>query len=320
MDNVNAFYKILLDYPINNIKQKSHNHLKLSKLRLKKIISDHIGFVYSLCILKDGRLASCSDDKTIKIFDLKSFKCELTLKGHSLGVEFITELDNGCLVSCSYDETIKIWEIKKSDYRCIRTLIGHTGPVLKIICLANLNLCSCSCDKTIKIWDHNSSYDCSHTLHGHVENIGSIIELKNNEFIVSGGWDNTVRFWSNQNYACVKIITNVDCCSRNSIIELNNYKLIVGGNNKLSLINTATLQIETKIIYKNIGCSRCFIFFEDSCLIFGCNKRLVNVDINNCKILKVKKKVHLGNINCLLVNKKVFITCSQDKFIKIWEF
>jgi WD40 repeat protein len=62
----------------------------------------------------DGRkLASGSDDKTIKIWDLKTRSVEATLEGHTGSVNSVHFSPDGTkLASGSGDNTIKIWEIK----------------------------------------------------------------------------------------------------------------------------------------------------------------------------------------------------------------
>ena len=73
-------------------------------------INPHTDYINSVVLLKDGRIASCSDDSTIKIFNpLKNYKCEITLKGHNEGVNSICIIDSGQLVSCSRDGIYKIW-------------------------------------------------------------------------------------------------------------------------------------------------------------------------------------------------------------------
>ena len=97
--------------------------------------------------LKNGNLASASDDETIKIW--KNGTCIQTLKGHTDVVMSLIELKNGHLASCGWDKTIKLWK----DGVCIQTLKGHNGCVRSVIELKNGNLASASNDKSIKIWN-----------------------------------------------------------------------------------------------------------------------------------------------------------------------
>ena len=74
-------------------------------------LNGHSHVVRCITELKDGRIASGSNDKTIKIWDLnKSDKEHLTLNGHSNAVTCITPLKDGRIASVSDDSTIKIWE------------------------------------------------------------------------------------------------------------------------------------------------------------------------------------------------------------------
>jgi len=59
--------------------------------------------------LSNGGLASCSWDKTILVWDLKSLKCSKTLNGHKKEVMTITELADGRIASGGKDFSILIW-------------------------------------------------------------------------------------------------------------------------------------------------------------------------------------------------------------------
>src|SRR4028119_171473 len=69
--------------------------------------------VYSVAISPDGQtLASCGDDKTIKIWNLNTGELLCTFTGHSDIVWCVTFSPDGqILASCSEDKTVKIWKL-----------------------------------------------------------------------------------------------------------------------------------------------------------------------------------------------------------------
>src|SRR5690349_2952276 len=75
---------------------KCCNTLREHKANIRKIIT-----------LRDGSMASCSDDKTIIIW--KDFSANTIIEGHSHFVCSIFELDDGRIISASWDNTLKIW-------------------------------------------------------------------------------------------------------------------------------------------------------------------------------------------------------------------
>ena len=74
-----------------------------------KTISSHLSDINSICLLNDGRLASASSDRTIRLFDLSTYENVLTLSGHTHAVTYITQIDNGDLVSSGYDGELNFW-------------------------------------------------------------------------------------------------------------------------------------------------------------------------------------------------------------------
>jgi WD40 repeat protein len=66
--------------------------------------------VFGITVLPDGNLATASEDKSIKIWNMKNNECLKTLNGHTDLVFGTVILDNGLLVSASRDKTIRIWQ------------------------------------------------------------------------------------------------------------------------------------------------------------------------------------------------------------------
>ena len=195
-----------------------------------KIITEHNDFVNNLIVLQDGRFASCSNDKSIKIFNQITYRCDITIKGHKYAIYYITQLINSKLVSCSADKSIKIWVIFELTYQCEYTIDNaHDNLIMKVIQLSNHRIGSCSYDGTIKIWNSNSPYNHIITLKEKKNSlISSIIQLNCKETLISGS--NEIRIWNLLIYQCETKIKDVSCTSPNSLIEVNNKNIIVGGN------------------------------------------------------------------------------------------
>ena len=77
-----------------------------------KTFTGHSGVVTSLTMVNADTLASASDDKTVKFWDLETGTVITTLKGHSDSVTSLTMVDADILGSASHDNTVKLWNWK----------------------------------------------------------------------------------------------------------------------------------------------------------------------------------------------------------------
>ncbi len=152
-------------------------------------------FVQSIAFSPDGStLASCSDDKTIKLWDINSGELKTTLTGHIWTVYSIAfSPDGSTLASCSSDNTIKLWDINSGELK--NTLTGHSDSVSSITFSPDgSTLASCSNDKTIKLWDINSG-ELKNTLTGHLSWVNSIACSPDGSTLASCSEDETIKLW-----------------------------------------------------------------------------------------------------------------------------
>ena len=300
---------------ISNFPKKPFN---LSKSKLKITLIEHEYHVFSLAILKDGRLASCSGDKTIKVFSLENFSLEIIIGGNKDSIVYITVLTNGYLASSSDRPIIKIWEINRKHYQCIKTLRGHYGSITKVIQISRERIASCSIDTTIRIWSSKFPYECNKIIETK-EWMKSIIELKNQKFLVSAN-GSSVFFWNSLNFLKEKTLKNISSTTSNSLFESERGFLLVGGEKVISKINANTLQLETKIMFNdNIRWIYSFAESDDK-IICGCYGKLIQFDeVNQYTIFTIVPDAHIFNIYAVIVKNNLLISCSWDKTIKIWE-
>ena len=287
-------------------------------LKLKAIITNHTDYINAICLLKNGKLASCSNDKTIKIHDILTERCELTiLTNQKYGISYICELENGYFVSSSWDNTIKIWEIHKKHYQCVKTINGHNCCIKKIIPLSNNRICSSSLDKTIKVWNSNSPFSCIKVLMGHKDCVNSLLELKSKKYIVSAGWDKKLCFWNSENYELQKVVPSLQCYWTNSMTEIDEERIIVGELENFSIVNILTFQIETKIKFGGVVGSNSFSLMKNGNILCGCCNGIFV--IKDYYFLKVMENAHDDSITSIvLINDSLLVTSSCDCTIKIW--
>lgn len=117
------------------------------------ILSDHAWAVLTVTFSPDGSiLATGSDDRTIKLWDVTTGQVMHTLLGHSWSVVALAFTPDGkTLISGSWDKTVKLWNVSTGQE--IATLCGHldslsaiaTSPIVRLIA-------SSSRDRTIKLW------------------------------------------------------------------------------------------------------------------------------------------------------------------------
>ncbi|KAM0451571.1 hypothetical protein ACHAPV_009910 [Trichoderma viride] len=158
-------------------------------------LEGHQGPVWSVTFLMGGtKLASASDDKTIKIWNAVTGACIQTLTGHNDAVSFVASSWDGTkLVSASYDNAVKIWDATTGI--TLQTLIGHDGPTCSATFLANdMKVASASEDETIKIWDAVTG-SCVQTLTGHYSPVTSVASSQDGIKLASASCNFMLKIW-----------------------------------------------------------------------------------------------------------------------------
>ncbi|KAF9351705.1 hypothetical protein BGX34_000412 [Mortierella sp. NVP85] len=151
------------------------------------------------------QIATSSEDKTIRLWDVGTGTCRHILTGHVSavwGVAFSLKGDR--LVSTGIDETVRIWDVESGT--CIQTLVGHTRPVMAAeYSPKGGQIASASKDCTVRLWDISAGAS-PFVPSGHSLGVTSVGCSPDGDLIVTGSTDFTARVWSVETGECRRII------------------------------------------------------------------------------------------------------------------
>ena len=150
------------------------------------------------------RLASGSQDKTVRLWDLANNDKWITLQKHTGWTNALAFSPDGkMLASGSTDKTVQLWDTTTGDLlatlsrKPIRGL--RTGHINGIAALAfspdGETLASASADGTVRFWNTGSGYPISTPIIGHTERVKAVAFSNDGSTLVSVAFNGIIAFW-----------------------------------------------------------------------------------------------------------------------------
>jgi WD40 repeat protein len=295
---------------------------EVSWLREHNRLETHSGSVLSVSFSPDGKtLASGSDDKTIKLWDVTTGKEIGTLNGHSnevLSVSFSP--DGKTLASGSDDKTIKLWDVATG--KKIRTINGHSSSVLSVsFSPDDKTLASGSDDKTIKLWDVATGKK-TRTINGHSSSVLSISFSPDGKTLASGSDDKTIKLWDVATGKKIHTLKGHSSSVLSVSFSPDGKTLASGsGDNTIKLWDVATgKEIRTLKGHSNTVLSVSFSR-DGKTLASGSDDKTIKLwDITINKEIRTIKG-HKNWVNSVSFSRdgKTLASGSDDNTIKLWD-
>lgn len=160
-------------------------------------LTGHQNYAIAVAISPDGQtLASCSYDKTIKVWHLATGNAIGTLSAHTGWVSCLAISPDGqILVSGSLDNTLKLWDLGSGNL--LQTWDGLSAYPLSIAISPDGGILAAGCfDSTVKLWDLTTGMAVG-TLTGHTGYVESVAIAPDGKTLASGGGydDHTIKLW-----------------------------------------------------------------------------------------------------------------------------
>ena len=158
-------------------------------------LEGHTSRITELVFSADGStLASASEDRSIRLWDVATGTHKHTLTGHNSYIYAIAfSPDGSTLASGSQNGKIRLWNATTGQYRV--TLEGHQSYIYSLAYSPDgKTLVSGSADRTIRLWDATTR-QYRVTLEGHTESVNSVAFSPDGKTLASGSADQTIRLW-----------------------------------------------------------------------------------------------------------------------------
>ena len=310
--------------PILNINDNTYNNFDIKLKEPLHKLKYHTKQIRCSTVLNDGRFVTGSNDKSIIIYNNKTFKSDLIIKERSDNILCLIQLSSGILACSSNDKTIKLFNINGNGYNVIQTLSYHTSGVTRIIELKNKKLVSCSYDNSIIFYfKDNNEYTKDYIIKTNGYN-GPIIQIKDNEICYYENTNNALCFFDLQERKNITKLNNISLSynTYDSLVMISKDLLLATGENKMTIININSHNVVRTIDVSGSGYIRSTCLLNNNILLTCDSSHKIiewTIEGDNLRLISKKENAHDNEISTLKkLGNGLIISGDKSGEVKIW--
>ncbi|WP_315788213.1 WD40 repeat domain-containing protein [Fischerella sp. JS2] len=173
--------------------------------------------VESMVISPDGQtLASCSNDYTVNLWNLKTNKFTRSFSGHTSNVLSLATTPDGKILASGGLDGIRLWDLVKK--RPLATLV-HYNNISKItISPDGQTLASGDTQGVVKLWDLNSG-QFIRQFSAHTQVVSDLAFTPDGQTLVTASHDGTIKLWNAKTGDFASTLTENNSINHNNWIN-----------------------------------------------------------------------------------------------------
>jgi WD40 repeat protein len=269
-----------------------------------------------MSIFPSGNLLSISGVNSIKIYDINFNLLQNIIPKNREWICYSDIKDENTFLVSS-EKNIVLYTKNEGKFtinKIIKT--NHKNIVLKVSFLPNGNIISASVDNTIKIYEEKDDKEYQNIITiVNLKIIRSFMLLEDKKILVTSGDDGT-KFWNYNNYEEIYSFNNVICGFWNSIIRIDDNKILIGGKSSFYIIllnEKKIIEIQNKFYCNGI----CYV--KDILIVVGG----IDIKIYNNKNYQCLRSIQdisiTSNNGVIQLKNGLIVTYTSIGIIKIWE-
>jgi WD40 repeat protein len=292
-----------------------------SQALIRTLVGHLSGVNYCMVSPLGDLIFSCSEDNTVKVWDVATGQERVTLEGHTgevLGCAISPLGDR--LVTFSNDKTLKIWDINTGSMYV--TLEGHTERISGCAVSPSGDwIVSCSYDGTFKIWDSNTGRLRS-TLQTNSLFVTACATCPSGEAIISCSLDGALKIWDiNTGQLRETIEEQTEAETMYAISSSGDYIVSCSDEGILKIWDINTEQLRATIEEQTDYLNGCAVSSSGDYIVSRSGEGSFKVwDVNTGQehsILKTGALLITGY--AMNPSGDWIVSCSDDGTLKIWD-